>query len=262
MQARGIATAFEVEPFLATAGHGQTVARLDKRSVIYSQGAVADAVYYLKSGKIEIRVTSSDGKEAVLAVIEPRSFLGEGCLIGQEYRLATALAMVESQVVRVQKADMLRLLHRERSFAQFFSTHLLLRARRVEDDLIDQLFNSAEKRLARALLLLADRGQESGPRAISAPITHETLAAIVGTTRPRVSQFMSRFRKLGYISYDGGLRVHNSLLAVLLHEGETPLPPAQSSIGPPAPRKPSPARPAEFTGERGNAGVLFARRAR
>jgi CRP/FNR family cyclic AMP-dependent transcriptional regulator len=224
MLATGNATA-DIEPFLATAGHGHAVARLDKGDVIYSQGAVADAIYYLKSGKIEIRVTSSDGKEVVLAVIEPRSFFGEGCLIGQENRLATALAMGESQVVRVQKADMLRLLHREPSFAQFFWTHLLLRNHRAEDQ-ADQGFDWSERRLARALLLLANFGKEGEAQPITMRVNQETLADMIGSTTLRVSHFMNKFRKLGYISYDGGLRVHNSLLAVLLYDGETAVPPA------------------------------------
>jgi CRP/FNR family cyclic AMP-dependent transcriptional regulator len=226
MQARRIATAFDIEPFLATAGHGHVVARLDKGGVIYSQGAVADAVYYLKSGKIEIRVTSSDGEEVVLAVIEPRSFFGEGCLIGQEYRLATAVAMSEGQVVRVQKADMLHLLHREPSFARFFWTHLLFRNHRTEKGLADQGFDSSERRLARALLLLANFGKEGEAQPITMRVSQDTLAEMIGTTPPRVSHFMNKFTKLGYISHDGGLRVHNALLAVLLHDGETALLPA------------------------------------
>ena len=151
-------------------------------------------------------------------ILEPGEFFGEGCLIGQPLRLATAKAMTESQVVRVSKAEMLRVLHAEPTFAELFMTHLLTRNSRVEEDLVDQLFNSSEKRLARTLLLLANFGKEGGPQPITTPISQETLAEIIGTTRPRVSHFMNKFRKLGFIEYNGHLQVHSSLLSVLLRD--------------------------------------------
>jgi CRP/FNR family cyclic AMP-dependent transcriptional regulator len=163
-------------------------------------------------------VSSEQGKEAVVGVMGPGEFFGEGCLIGQPLRLATAKAMTESQIVRVSKAEMLRVLHAERSFADLFMTHLLTRNSRVEEDLVDQLFNSSEKRLARTLLLLANVGKDGGPQPITTPISQETLAEIIGTTRSRVSQFMNKFRKLGFIEYNGHLQIHSSLLSVLLRE--------------------------------------------
>jgi CRP/FNR family cyclic AMP-dependent transcriptional regulator len=163
-------------------------------------------------------VSSEQGKEGVVEVMGPGEFFGEGCLIGQPLRLATAKAMTESQIVRVSKAEMLRVLHAEPSFADLFMTHLLTRNSRVEEDLVDQLFNSSEKRLARTLLLLANVGKDGGPQPITTPISQETLAEIIGTTRSRVSQFMNKFRKLGFIEYNGHLQIHSSLLSVLLRE--------------------------------------------
>ena len=163
-------------------------------------------------------VSSEQGKEAVVGVMSPGEFFGEGCLIGQPLRLATAKAMTESQIVRVSKAEMVRVLHAKPTFAELFMTHLLTRNSRVEEDLVDQLFNSSEKRLARTLLLLANFGQDGGPQPITTPISQETLAEIVGTTRPRVSVFMNKFRKLGFIDYNGHLEIHSSLMSVLLRE--------------------------------------------
>jgi CRP-like cAMP-binding protein len=163
-------------------------------------------------------VESEQGKEAVVAVLGPEEFFGEGCLIGQPLRLVTARAMVESEVMRVGKAEMIRVLHDEPSFGELFTAHLLMRNSRVEADLVDQLFNSSEKRLARALLMLANFGKRGGPQPITIPMSQETLAEIIGTTRPRVSHFMNKFRKLGFIDYNGHLQVHSSLLSVVLHD--------------------------------------------
>ena len=209
---------FDPKMFLATANRGHTVSDLRKDEVVFLQSAVADAVFYIQKGKIKIVVASKQGKEAVVGDPGPGEFFGEGCLIGQPLRLATAKAMTESQVVRVSKAEMLRVLHAEPSFAELFMTHLLTRNSRVEEDLVDQLFNSSEKRLARTLLLLANFGKEGGPQPITTPISQETLAEIIGTTRSRVSHFMNKFRKLGFIEYNGHLQVHSSLLSVLLRE--------------------------------------------
>jgi CRP-like cAMP-binding protein len=209
---------FDPKAFLATVGPGHTVSDLRKNEVVFLQSAAADAVFYIQKGKIKIVVSSEQGKEAVVGVMGPGEFFGEGCLIGQPLRLATAKTMTESQVVRVSKAEMVRVLHAEPRFAELFMTHLLTRNSRVEEDLVDQLFNSSEKRLARALLLLANFGQDGGPQPITTPISQETLAEIIGTTRPRVSVFMNKFRKLGFIEYNGHLEIHSSLMSVLLRE--------------------------------------------
>jgi CRP-like cAMP-binding protein len=186
--------------------------------VIFSQGDPADSVFYVERGKIKIVVTSEQGKEAVVAVLGEGSFLGEGCLIGQPLRLATATTMTSSTVMRVDKKEMVRVLHAEPAFAEVFTAHLLTRNSRVEEDLVDQLFNSSEKRLARALLLLANFGKEGKPEPIATRISQETLAEMVGTTRPRISFFMNKFRKLGFIDYNGHLQVHPSLLTVVLRD--------------------------------------------
>jgi CRP/FNR family transcriptional regulator, cyclic AMP receptor protein len=212
------ASTFDPEAFLATVGPGHTLSDLRKGEVVFRQSAAADAVFYIQKGKIKIMVASREGKEAVVGVLSPGEFFGEGCLIGQPLRLSTAKAMIDSQVVRVSKAEMLRILHAEPSFAELFMTHLLTRNSRVEEDLVDQLFNSSEKRLARTLLLLANIGKDGGPQPITTPISQETLAEIIGTTRPRVSLFMNKFRKLGFIDYNGHLQVHSSLLSVVLRE--------------------------------------------
>jgi CRP/FNR family cyclic AMP-dependent transcriptional regulator len=216
--ARKAESTFDPKAFLATVGQGHTVSDLRKDEVVFRQSAAADAVFYIQKGKIKIVVASKEGKEAVVGVMNPGEFFGEGCLIGQPLRLATAKAMTESQVVRVSKAEMMRVIHDEPSFAELFMTHLLTRNSRVEEDLVDQLFNSSEKRLARTLLLLANIGQDGGPEPITTPISQETLAEIIGATRQRVSLFMNKFRKLGFIAYNGHLEVHSSLLSVLLRE--------------------------------------------
>ncbi len=211
-------SAFDPKAFLATVSRGRTVASYRKGGVIYRQAAAADAVFYIQKGKIKITVRSQQGKEAVIALLGTGEFFGEGCLIGQPLRLATAAAMIESEVMRVGKAEMVRVLHEEPAFGELFMAHLLTRSSRVEEDLVDQLFNSSEKRLARTLLLLANFGREGGPQPITTPISQETLAGIIGTTRPRVSHFMNKFRKLGFISYNGHLEVHSSLLSVVLRD--------------------------------------------
>ncbi|MEI6201215.1 MAG: Crp/Fnr family transcriptional regulator [Enhydrobacter sp.] len=211
-------SAFDPKAFLATVSRGRTVATYRKGGVIYRQAAAADAVFYVQKGKIKITVRSQQGKEAVIALLGAGDFFGEGCLIGQPLRLATAAAMIESEVMRVGKAEMVRVLHDEPAFGELFMAHLLTRSSRVEEDLVDQLFNSSEKRLARTLLLLANFGKEGGPQPITTPISQETLAGIIGTTRPRVSHFMNKFRKLGFISYNGHLEVHSSLLSVVLRD--------------------------------------------
>ena len=216
--ARNAAPRFDPQAFLANVGPGHSVRDLCKDDDVFRQAEVADAVFYIQSGKIKIVVASGQGKEAVVGIMGPGDFLGEGCLNGQPLRLSTATAMTESRVVRVSKAEMLRLLHDEPSFAEVFMTYLLTRKSRVEADLVDQLFNSSEKRLARTLLLLANIGQAGAPQPITVPISQETLAEIVGTTRSRVNGFMNKFRDLGFIEYDGHLRVHSSLLSVLLRD--------------------------------------------
>jgi CRP/FNR family cyclic AMP-dependent transcriptional regulator len=212
------ASAFDPKVFLATVNHGRTVSRYAKDAVVFQQGGPADAVFYVQKGRIKLVVESDEGKEAVVAILGPGEFFGEGCLIGQPLRLATARAMVECEIMRVRKAEMIRVLHDEPSFGELFTAHLLTRNMRVEADLVDQLFNSSEKRLARTLLMLANFGKEGGPQAITTKISQETLAEIIGTTRPRVSFFMNKFRKLGFIDYNGTVKVHSSLLSVVLHD--------------------------------------------
>jgi CRP-like cAMP-binding protein len=216
--ARKAKKTFDPKTFLATVNHGRTVSTYPRDAVLYRQASPADAVFYIRKGRIKIVVASQQGKEAVVAVLGPDQFFGEGCLIGQPLRLATARAMVDSEVLRVGKAEMIRVLHDQPAFGELFMAHLLTRNSRVEADLVDQLFNSSEKRLARTLLLLANFGKEGAPQAITTKISQETLAEIVGTTRPRVNTFMNKFRKLGFIEYDGHLMVHNSLLSVLLRD--------------------------------------------
>ncbi len=210
--------AFEPEAFLSTVGRGRTIADYRTGQVIFSQGEAADSVFYIKGGKVKIAVISEQGREAVVGLLGPGDFFGEGCLIAQPLRLATAASMTDSSVIRIEKAAMVRALHAEPAFAEVFTAHLLTRNSRVEADLVDQLFNSSEKRLARTLLLLANFGKEGRPEPITTKISQETLAEMVGTTRPRVSFFMNKFRKLGFIDYNGELRVHSSLLSVILRD--------------------------------------------
>ena len=216
--AKKVASAFDPKAFLATVNHGRNVSKYAKNAVVFQQGGPADAVFYIQKGRIKLVVESEQGKEAVVAILGPDEFFGEGCLIGQPLRLATAKAMVECEVMRVDKAEMIRVLHDEPSFGELFTAHLLIRNSHVEADLVDQLFNSSEKRLARALLILANFGKDGAPQQITTKISQETLAEIIGTTRPRVSHFMNKFRKLGFINYNGHLEVHSSLLNVVLRQ--------------------------------------------
>ena len=185
---------------------------------IFIQGDLADSVFYIQSGKVKVTVLSEHGKEAVVAIRGPDEFFGEGCLAGQPRRMASATAMTQCQIMRLEKETIVRLLHDEPTFAEMFVAHLLSRAIRVEEDLVDQLFNSSEKRLARALLLLANFGKEGIPEPIIAKVSHETLAKMIGTTRSQVNRFMNKFRKLGFIDYNGSLKIHSSLLSVVLND--------------------------------------------
>ena len=216
--ARKTKKTFDPKTFLATVNHGRTASTYARDAIVYQQANPADAVFYIRKGRIKIVVASQQGKEAVVAVLGPDEFFGEGCLIGQPLRLATARAMVDSEILRVGKAEMIRVLHDEPAFGELFIAHLLTRNSRIEEDLADQLFNSSEKRLARTLLLLANFGKEGAAQPITTKISQETLAEIVGTTRPRVNTFMNKFRKLGFIEYNGALKVHNSLLSVVLRD--------------------------------------------
>jgi CRP-like cAMP-binding protein len=209
---------FDPKVFLTTVSHGRTISKYAKDAVIFPQGGPADSVLYVQKGRIKIVVESEQGKEAVVGILGQGEFFGEGCLNGQSLRLATAKAMVESEVMRVSKAEMVRVLHAEPAFGELFTAHLLTRNSRVEADLVDQLFNSSEKRLARTLLMLANFGKDDGPQPITTKISQETLAEIIGTTRPRVSHFMNKFRKLGFIDYNGTVKVHSSLLSVILRD--------------------------------------------
>jgi CRP-like cAMP-binding protein len=207
---------FDPAVFLATAALGREISTHSKKEVIFAQGDVADAVFYIKKGKVKVAVVSKDGKEAVVALLGADEFVGEGCLIGQPKRLATASAMTECETMRVTKTEIQRILHDEPAFSAMFVAHILARNARVEEDLVDQLFNSTEKRLARLLLLMANFGKEGRTEPILAKISQETLAEMIGTTRSRVSHFMNKFRKMGFIDYNGHLEVHNSLVGVLL----------------------------------------------
>jgi CRP-like cAMP-binding protein len=212
------AVAFDPNAFLTRIETGKTTREYRNRQLVFSQGDAADAVFYLQSGKVKLTVVSSRGKEAVIGVLERGSFFGEGCLAAQSLRMSTASAIQPSSIVRVGKSTMVRTLHREPEFAELFIAYLLSRNVRIEEDLVDQLFNSSEKRLARTLLLLAQFGKESRPETVIPKVSQETLAAMVGTTRSRVSFFMNRFRKLGFIHYNGGLQVHSALLTVVLRD--------------------------------------------
>jgi CRP/FNR family transcriptional regulator, cyclic AMP receptor protein len=216
--ARKVRAAFDPKAFLSTVHYGRTNSLVARNAVIFRQSGPADAVFYIQKGRIKIVVTSKQGKEAVVGVLGAGDFFGEGCLIGQPRRLATAKAMTDSEIVRVARTEMIRLLQDEPEFGEVFMRHLLTRNSRVEEDLVDQLFNSSEKRLARVLLLMANFGKEGRPELIIAKISQEMLAEMIGTTRSRVSFFMNKFRKLGFIEYNGGLAVHNSLLNVVLHD--------------------------------------------
>ena len=209
---------FDPSLFLARVGAGKTRLELRRRQIVFSQGDPADAVFYIEKGRIELRVVSQQGKSAVLATLIVGDFFGEGCRAGQPLRMATAVAAPESSIMRLEKSAMIAVVQDEPVFAALFISYLLTRNIRIEEDLVDQLFNSSEKRLARLLLLLANFGKEGKPEAVIPKVSQETLAEMIGTTRSRVSFFMNKFRKLGFIDYNGGLSVHSSLLNVVLHD--------------------------------------------
>ena len=209
---------FDPKAFLANADGGRTISKYQKDQTVFSQGEPADAVFYIQQGKIKVTVVSEQGKEAVVAILGTGDFFGEGCLVGQSLRMATVTAMMECEIMRLEKTAIIRVLHEQPAFSELFMSHLVTRTIRVEADLVDQLFNSSEKRLARALLLLANFGKEGKPEPVVAKISQETLAEMIGTTRSRVSSFMNKFRQLGFIDYNGKLEVHSSLLNVVLHD--------------------------------------------
>src|SRR6476661_6715699 len=211
---------FDPKKFLATIGEGRRVVLFSKKQAIFAQGDSADAVFYIQKGKVKLSVVSKIGKEATIGILSEGAFFGEGCLAGQILRLCSATAMTDCSVMRIDKKSMMAVLHREHAFSDMFVAYLLARNVRYEEDLVDQLFNSSEKRLARILLLLAHFGKEGAPETLIANISQETLAEMIGTTRSRVSFFMNRFRKLGFIDYHAGddLQVHSSLLNIVLHD--------------------------------------------
>jgi CRP/FNR family cyclic AMP-dependent transcriptional regulator len=198
---------FDPKSFLAKVGEGRSIGRYPKDRIVFTQGDPADSVFYIQKGKVKVTVISEQGKEAVVALLGPDEFCGEGCLAGQPRRMATATAMTECEIMRLEKGAIIRILHEEPAFSEMFVS-----------DLVDQLFNSSEKRLARALLLLANFGKEGRPEPILAKVSQETLAEMIGTTRSRVSHFMNKFRELGFIDYNGSMEVHSSLLSVVLHD--------------------------------------------
>jgi CRP-like cAMP-binding protein len=211
-------TPFNPQTFFKQVRSGKTNLTLPKGQIIFSQGEAAEAVFYILTGKVKLSVVSQQGKEAVVAILEPGAFFGEGCLAGQLAYMAAATAMEDSNLVRIDKKVMIRLLHDDPIFSELFLEHLLSRNIQIQEDLVDQLFNSAEKRLARVLLLMAHFGKDGKPEPVIAKVSQETLAGMIGTTRSRVSFFMNRFRKLGFIEYNGGLHVHSSLLNIVLHD--------------------------------------------
>ena len=219
-----IRTPFNLDVFLSKGDKGITSLSSSKNGILFSQGDVTDAVFYIQAGRAKVTVLSEHGKEAVVAILERGAFLGESCLVGQIIRTSTATTLEASRILRIEKAAMLRMLQEQPRFSEAFMSYLLTHSIRVQEDLVDQLFNSSEKRLARALLLLAHFGKEGKPETVIAKISQETLAEMVGTTRSRVSFFMNKFRRLGFIDYkggsrrNGGLHVHSSLLNVVLHD--------------------------------------------
>jgi len=209
---------FNLQAFLEEHRNGKTELTFPKKKMIFSQGDAADAVFYIQSGKVKLTVVSQQGKEAVIAILERGAFFGESCLAGQNIRPATVTTVEDSSIVRFDKDVMIRLLHDDPAFAEFFMSVLLVHNIRIQEDLVDQLFNSSEKRLARVLLLLAHFGKDSKPETVIPRISQETLAEMIGTTRSRVSFFMNKFRKLGFVEYNGQIHVHSSLLNVVLHD--------------------------------------------
>jgi CRP/FNR family transcriptional regulator, cyclic AMP receptor protein len=209
---------FDPKEFLAKVGEGKTILEFRKGAVVFTQGDAADTIFYIQKGQVKVVVISEQGKEAVVGIVGPGQFFGEGCMNGHSLRIATTTAMEECLVTAITKAAMLAVLHDEPTFSELFMAYLLTRNSRIEEDLIDQLFNSSEKRLARLLLLLANFGKEGSPQPITPNISQETLAEMIGTTRSRVSFFMNKFRKLGFISYNGKIEVNSSLLTAILYD--------------------------------------------
>jgi len=210
--------AFDAQAFLDSAGLSRKVREFNVAETVYAQGDPAQSVMYLQSGDVKLTVINKVGKEAVVAILGPGDFFGEGCLAGQSIRMGTATAITFATVLLIEKKEMFKVLHEEHSLSDIFIRFMLARNIRIEEDLVDQLFNSSEKRLARTLLLLARYGKENQPHGVLPKMSHETLAEMIGTTRPRVSFFMNKFRKLGFIEYNGGLQINTSLLSVVLHE--------------------------------------------
>jgi CRP/FNR family transcriptional regulator, cyclic AMP receptor protein len=206
------------ESLLAEMSYGKTVTGTARKRHIFRQGDPADAVFFLRHGRVKLAVTSKQGKEAIVAILDPGDFFGEGCLAGQPLRMATATAMTDCTLVRIEKPAMSRMLHEQHHISELFVTHLLSRNIRYEEDLVDQLFNSSEKRLARILLLLSHFGKEGRAETVVPRINQENLAQMVGTTRSRVSHFMNKFKKLGFVDYNGGLTVNSGLLSIILHD--------------------------------------------
>jgi CRP/FNR family transcriptional regulator, cyclic AMP receptor protein len=209
---------FDAKVFIAKVGAGKTILEFHKNQHVFEQGDIADTVFYIQKGEVKLTVMSEQGKEAVVAILGPGQFFGEGCMNGHKLRISTTTAMEDSVITSVTKEAMLAALHDEPKFSEMFMAYLLTRNSRIEEDLIDQLFNSSERRLARMLLLLANFGKTGSPQPISPNISQETLAEMIGTTRSRVSHFMNKFRKLGLIDYNGHIEIHNSLLSAVLHE--------------------------------------------
>jgi CRP/FNR family transcriptional regulator, cyclic AMP receptor protein len=209
---------FNVKRFLSQIGGGKTLLACRKKQILFSQGDVADSVFYIQAGRVKLSVVSQRGKEAVIALMDAGSFFGEGCLAGKLVRLTSATVVDESTIVRIDKQVMIHVLENEPTFSSMFLEYILARNLRIQEDLVDQLFNSSEKRLARILLLLAHFGKEGKPEPVIAKVSQEMLAEMIGTTRSRVNFFMNKFRKLGFLKYNGGLHVHSSLLNVVLHD--------------------------------------------
>ncbi|TKB89986.1 MAG: Crp/Fnr family transcriptional regulator [Nitrospira sp.] len=209
---------FNVKRFLSQIGGGKTLLTCQKKQILFSQGDVADSVFYIQAGRVKLSVVSQRGKEAVIALMDAGNFFGEGCLAGKLVRLTSATVVDDSTIVRIDKQVMMHVLENEPTFSSMFLEYILARNLRIQEDLVDQLFNSSEKRLARVLLLLAHFGKEGRPEPVIAKVSQETLAEMIGTTRSRVNFFMNKFRKLGFLEYNGGLHVHSSLLNVVLHD--------------------------------------------
>jgi CRP/FNR family cyclic AMP-dependent transcriptional regulator len=213
-----VKNSFDPKVFLSKVGNGKTILEFHSNQSVFAQGEIADTVFYIQRGRVKLTVVSEHGKEAVVGILEPGQFFGEGCMNGHALRIATTTAMEECVITSITKEAMIEFLRKEPKFSELFMAYLLTRNGRIQEDLIDQLFNSSEKRLARLLLLLANFGKEGSPQLVSPNISQETLAEMIGTTRSRVSFFMNKFRKLGLINYNGKIEVHNSLLNAVLHD--------------------------------------------